>query len=137
MIVAIRPENVLLFVALCGQVCAQEAKPATPPAKDGAAERSVDDPESNVLNPEEWHRVDAAVKRALTWLAAQQQPDGSFPTLTNGQPGVTMSRQQVQAITNLVSSSVAGMSAADVSVADSTGRVLSSSGGSGALTSRL
>jgi hypothetical protein len=43
----------------------------------------------NVLSPEEWRRVDAAVDRALRWLAARQQADGSFPTLETGQPGVT------------------------------------------------
>jgi hypothetical protein len=42
-----------------------------------------------VLAAAEWRRVDAAVVRALIWLAAQQQPDGSFPTLERGQPGVT------------------------------------------------
>jgi hypothetical protein len=42
-----------------------------------------------VLTPEEWKRVDAAVERALSWLASQQQADGSFPTLDTGQPGVT------------------------------------------------
>jgi len=43
----------------------------------------------DVLSPDEWRRVDASVDRALEWLATQQQPDGSFPTLENGQPGVT------------------------------------------------
>jgi hypothetical protein len=43
----------------------------------------------DVLSPEEWRRVDAAVDRALIWLAAQQRRDGSFPTVDNGQPGVT------------------------------------------------
>jgi hypothetical protein len=43
----------------------------------------------DVLSPDEWRRVDAAVNRALHWLAAQQRPDGSFPTLERGQPGVT------------------------------------------------
>jgi hypothetical protein len=44
---------------------------------------------ANVLTDDEWRRVDAAVERALAWLASQQQPDGSFPTLPTGQPGVT------------------------------------------------
>src|SRR5689334_14554815 len=44
---------------------------------------------ANVLTSDEWRRVDAAVKRALAWLATQQQPDGSFQTIENGQPGVT------------------------------------------------
>jgi hypothetical protein len=44
---------------------------------------------ANVLPPEDWRRVDAAVSRALDWLATQQRPNGSFPTLDTGQPGVT------------------------------------------------
>ena len=47
------------------------------------------DAATRVLTPQEWERVDAAVARALVWLAAQQQPNGSFPTLDTGQPGVT------------------------------------------------
>ena len=56
-------------------------------SRSGKAE-SIDDP-ANVLSADEWRRVDAAVDRALSFLAAQQQPDGSFPTLDLGQPGVT------------------------------------------------
>lgn len=33
--------------------------------------------------------MDGAVARALDWLASQQEADGSFPTIPNGQPGVT------------------------------------------------
>jgi hypothetical protein len=43
----------------------------------------------DVLTPGEWQRVDSAVERALAWLAREQQPDGSFPTIATGQPGVT------------------------------------------------
>ena len=42
-----------------------------------------------MLTADEWRRVDAAVERALRWLAAQQDADGSFATIPNGQPGVT------------------------------------------------
>jgi hypothetical protein len=48
-----------------------------------------DDTPTDVLSDEEWRRVDAAVERALTWMAARQQDDGAFPTLERGQPGVT------------------------------------------------
>ena len=51
--------------------------------------RDADDEQSKVLSPSEWRRLDSAVDRALAWLATQQQQDGSFPTLTQGQPGVT------------------------------------------------
>src|SRR5689334_22865515 len=44
---------------------------------------------SDALPPEEWKRVDAAVERALVWMAARQNPDGSFPTIPQGQPAVT------------------------------------------------
>ena len=43
----------------------------------------------DVLSPGEWRRVDRSVDRALTWLASQQLPDGSFPSIPTGQPGVT------------------------------------------------
>jgi hypothetical protein len=67
---------VLCFAAsICGQ------------PEDRTPDRTAD--AARVLSPQEWKRVDAAVARALVWLAAQQQSDGSFPTLDNGQPGVT------------------------------------------------
>jgi hypothetical protein len=43
----------------------------------------------DVLPSGAWKRVDAAVMRALTWAASQQQDDGSFPTLESGQAAVT------------------------------------------------
>lgn len=43
----------------------------------------------HILTPRQWKRVDGAVDRALSWLARQQQPDGSFPTRDVGQPGVS------------------------------------------------
>src|SRR5215203_1778652 len=43
-----------------------------------ATKGAVDDTPTNVLSPAEWKRVDAAVERALTWMASQQQQDGSF-----------------------------------------------------------
>jgi hypothetical protein len=61
---------------------------STAEAQD-AAEATVDDSPDDVLPPEEWQRVDAAVDRGLRWLASQQNPDGSFPTLDRGQPAVT------------------------------------------------
>ncbi len=43
----------------------------------------------DVLSTGEWKRVDESVELALAWLARSQQPDGSFPTIESGQPGVT------------------------------------------------
>jgi hypothetical protein len=44
---------------------------------------------ADVLSADQWQRTDFAVERALAWLIANQQPDGSFPTTELGQPGVT------------------------------------------------
>lgn len=44
---------------------------------------------SVVLTEDQWRRIDESSNRGLAWLAKQQQRDGSFPTLPNGQPGVT------------------------------------------------
>lgn len=49
-------------------------------------------------------------------------------------PGTTPSGEQVQTVVNLVSSSIQGMDPADVAVSDTTGRVLSTAGGTGAST---
>lgn len=46
-------------------------------------------PSANVLSDVQWQQVDSATKRGLDWLAAQQQTNGSFPTMPYGQPGVT------------------------------------------------
>lgn len=42
-----------------------------------------------VLTSSQWQSVDVSVDRALDWLASTQQRDGSFPTVTHGQPAVT------------------------------------------------
>lgn len=49
----------------------------------------VEDDDAEVLSISQREEVDAAVERGLDWLASQQQRDGSFPTLPQGQPGVT------------------------------------------------
>jgi hypothetical protein len=82
--------HLLLLLALCGQVRAQDTPRAErKPATTRPAKRSEDDPQLKVLSADEWRRLDAAIDRALAWLATQQKPDGSFPTLDRGQPGVT------------------------------------------------
>ena len=86
--VAIKLSSLLLLLAACEQVRAQETS-ALVSKSDSAAGHRADDKRSNVLTPVQWRRVDAAVERALTWLATQQGPDGSFPTIERGQPGVT------------------------------------------------
>ncbi len=49
----------------------------------------AEQPSIEILTPAEWEQVDDSVERALTWLASKQQRNGSFPTLPQGQPGVT------------------------------------------------
>ena len=44
---------------------------------------------SDVLNKQQWERIDKSVERALAWLAKDQNKDGSFTTYRTGQPGVT------------------------------------------------
>jgi hypothetical protein len=66
-----------------------ETKSIEAKAPASSINRTSDNTPANVLSPEDWQRVDAAVSRALEWLATQQQPDGSFRTIDNGQPGVT------------------------------------------------
>jgi len=43
----------------------------------------------DLFSPAQWQKIDSSVEGALSWLAAQQKPDGSFPTLDSGQPAVT------------------------------------------------
>jgi hypothetical protein len=77
----------LLTVLLAGLAMPARSQSAEPAASGKAA--SVDDDPRAVLSKDEWKRVDDSVDRALIFLASKQGQDGSFPTLDNGQPGVT------------------------------------------------
>jgi hypothetical protein len=86
----------ILWCAWCQGAAAQNSTNAAKSEKGEPASRSpsdakrtADDTPTNVLSSDEWKRVDAAVDRALNWMAAQQQEDGSFPSLETGQPAVT------------------------------------------------
>ncbi len=85
----------LLCWVIAARLSAQESENANQAEAEGegrakvTAERSRDDAAASVLSADEWQRVDDAVERALEWLAAQQQEDGSFPSIELGQPGVT------------------------------------------------
>ena len=46
-------------------------------------------PARDVLSPEQWRRLDAAVDHGLEYLSTQQRPDGSFQAPDQGQPGIT------------------------------------------------
>jgi hypothetical protein len=60
-----------------------------PPQPTSASVLPRRDKPADVLTDAEWQRVDASVDRALVFLASQQQPDGSFPTMSHAQPAVT------------------------------------------------
>ncbi len=83
--------GIVLLIALSSAV-AQRADSTTRISENAAKPSLIkrdDNRPADVLNVDQWRRLDAAVKRALEWLAGQQQADGSFPTLETGQPGVT------------------------------------------------
>lgn len=67
---------------LCA-VCALLSTTAFPATADEEVETK------QLLSDRQWQQVDDAVEHGLQWLASTQQPDGSFPTLPQGQPGVT------------------------------------------------
>jgi hypothetical protein len=46
-------------------------------------------PRRLLLTAEQWKRLDHAVDRGLAYLATTQNADGTFPTTTNTQPGIT------------------------------------------------
>ena len=71
--------NILLVTLAwsCVAFCAETPKAAGPPTSLASA-----------LTPEKWLQVESSVDRSLSWLASQQAPDGSFPTL-NTAPAVT------------------------------------------------
>ena len=73
----------------------------------------------------------AVVHLALppTKVFADQQDPPTASVLVSTAPGATLGPEQVQAIVNLVASSIDGMKADAVTVADSTGRVLSTGDG--------
>jgi hypothetical protein len=81
--------NIVLLFAVGGAACAQVSQSSNVANKNAVERHGSDDPQANVLTRDEWRRVDAAVDRALEWLANEQRADGSFPTIDVGQPGVT------------------------------------------------
>ena len=46
-------------------------------------------PNADVLDKEQWAKVDASIERGLAWLETQQRADGSFASTDYGQPAVT------------------------------------------------
>jgi flagellar M-ring protein FliF len=70
--------------------------------------------------------VHLAIPQQSVFSDGSQKPTASV--LITTQPGSTITTNQVQSIVNLVSSSVPGLAADQVSVSDSTGKVLSAAG---------
>ena len=56
-------------------------------AQDKPAPRAA--PDTSILEPAQWKRLDESVQKGLKWLATQQQEDGSFKSPKLGQPAVT------------------------------------------------
>ena len=71
--------SLLLLLAMSTVTCGQENDLSD---VDSAPERQI-------LEEHQWESIDKAVEKSLVWLAASQKPDGSFPTIAGGQPGVT------------------------------------------------
>jgi flagellar M-ring protein FliF len=70
--------------------------------------------------------VHVALPKDEVFVTDQKKPTASV--LLDLAPGTTLSGEQIQAVTNLVSSSVQGMDPEQVTVTDSTGHVLSAPG---------
>lgn len=83
----------LALVALLWATAAPTARGDDIAEVEATAVRSDERPQAEagagVLSPEQRGRVDAAVDRAVAWLATQQNADGSFACIDAGQPGVT------------------------------------------------
>jgi hypothetical protein len=79
----------LLLLAFLGVVVwdAGSSRAQTTQPADKRAERKTN--LADALTPAEWARVDESVDRALAWLATHQEPDGSFPSVDEGQPAIT------------------------------------------------
>jgi hypothetical protein len=75
----------LLGLFLLSGAAAARGEAGTNQTVLASAARPLDD----VLPLGKWREVEVSVDRALAWMAAQQAADGSFPTLPQGQPGVT------------------------------------------------
>ncbi|MHB1583551.1 MAG: flagellar basal-body MS-ring/collar protein FliF [Acidimicrobiales bacterium] len=72
-------------------------------------------------------QVNIALPATQTFALGNSNPTGAS-VLVSLQPGVTLSSGEVQAIVHLVSSSVPGLSAGNVTVADSSGNLLAGPG---------
>lgn len=91
---------------------------------EGELSRSIE-----AMNPVQRARVHLALPRQSVFVRDRQPPTASV--LLNLYPGRTLSETQVNAISNLVASSVPELSADNVSIVDQNGRLLSAPQGEG------
>ncbi len=78
-------------VALAGTVIVELPRNAFADERDKlqAPPRRARTTDRKLLSPEQWSRLDRAVDRGLAFISKGQQPNGSFLTALEGQPGVT------------------------------------------------
>ena len=80
----------LLMTCLLTSILFSQASAQTETEPSQEAETELrQPPDASVLEADQWKKVDASVERALTWLASQQQADGSFRSIDVGQPAIT------------------------------------------------
>ncbi len=80
-----------LLIGLCTAWYGLNLAPVSAEQKNRQVESVTLQPssETGVLTEAQLESIDISIENALLWLADQQQGDGSFPTLPQGQPGVT------------------------------------------------
>jgi hypothetical protein len=82
------PASVLLWLWLTNPAvgnCSESASATNQSSKQISATRRL----SDAVSAAKWHEIEACVDRGLAFLATQEAPDGSFPSIRPGQPGVT------------------------------------------------
>lgn len=84
-----RHRHLALCVAVSRLACHLHLIAACALCAPGEHSHAAETLAADVLTDAQWIKVNRSVDAGLHWLAAQQRPDGSFPTLDLGQPGVT------------------------------------------------
>lgn len=79
---------VAVLLALSATTMAQSQQVAIGPQVLDAPSASASDPHA-ILSDTDWRRIEQAVDRGLSYLAARQAADGSFSSKDTGQPAVT------------------------------------------------